>query len=162
MGKDMGLKFFPKILPLPSDHPIYAHMDRIPDRFEKQKILKDWIIEGPFHDDDRHYYYFMLTSQSMGTHEEFKLDEGSFLFNEKAVDGMISKLIARCMEVELQMGTAQRLLGASQEEVNRAESSDTYVIQDFSRGTGEATHRRTSCNDADASRENKGGLILPA
>jgi hypothetical protein len=157
----MGLIFYPKSMPLPEDHCLHKLLKDLPDRFSKQKLVKDWIIEGPFKDEEAEEYYFFLIGRTSGTREQFSLKETAFLFNENAVSGMISKMIARCSEVELGLGVAGRLMGKSSKEVLASESEDIYIVEDFSKGKGRVEHRRKSLTDGDARPDGKtGGLII--
>jgi hypothetical protein len=143
----MGLIFYPKSMPLPEDHCLHKLLKDLPDRFSKQKLVKDWIIEGPFKDEEAEEYYFFLIGRTSGTREQFS--------------GMISKMIARCSEVELGLGVAGRLMGKSSKEVLASESEDIYIVEDFSKGKGRVEHRRKSLTDGDARPDGKtGGLII--
>jgi hypothetical protein len=137
-------------------------MEKLPDRFAKQKLLKDWVIEGPFHDSSDDTYCFFLISKKTGSREQFSISETDLLFKEPAVNNLISKMISRCMEVELGTSVAQRLMGSSQEEIEKPEGDDICVVEDFSRGKGRVYHRRRSLDEGDARPAEKGGgLILP-
>jgi hypothetical protein len=138
-------------------------LDKLPDRFAKKKLLKDWVIEGPFHDSSDETYCFFLINKSTGSREQFDIPEAKLLFSESAVDNLISKIISRCMEVELGTSVAKRLMGSSQEEIEKPEGDDICVVEDFSRGKGRVYHHRHSLDEGDSRPVKKdGGLILPS
>ena len=156
----MGLFFYPRIVRLPSDHCIHKHIAEFPSRYEKQRFVKDWTVEGPFEDEYSACHYFMLKGQG-GICEQHSIDSDAFLFSEKEVNNWISKLIARCMEIELTTGVAARLLGKSQEEVDQIETQESYIVSDYSHGTGEVSVRRPARDGSSSTSHEKGGLILP-
>lgn len=158
----MGLKFYPREITVPLDHPIQEKLEQIPDRFARQKPLKDWVIEGPFPDEDAEVYYFMVRCPALGIREQVDIPEDDLFFSPGRVEGWISRTIARVMEGELGMGVAQRLMGKSNEEVKqKTGDDDIYVVEDYSRGTGSVHHRPLSREDDGDAPEKKGGLILP-
>jgi hypothetical protein len=159
----VGLTFYPKDIGLAPDHCLHTHIEKLPERFAKQKLLKDWIIEGPFQDFSDDTFCFFLINKSSGSREQFSISESDMLFKPAAVDGLISKLICRCMEVELGTSVAKRLMGSSQEEIEKPEGETICVVEDFSRGKGRVYHHRRSLGEGDALPEKKnGGLILPS
>lgn len=158
----MGLKFYPQQIPLPEDHCIHKHLQDLPDRFIKQKLLKNWTIEGPFHDEDGAEYCFFLIDEALGSREKAVISESDLLFDEKAVNRWISKLIARCSEIELSSGIAQRLMGKKAEEVNASEGGDIIVVEDFVRGKGRVIRRSPPLENGEALPEKSGSLILPS
>ena len=94
----MGLIFYPKEVCLPSDHFIHRLLEELPDRFAKQKLTKEWIIEGPFLDSSDEEYYFFIINRRTGAREKFSVKETDLIFNESAVNNCISRMIAACME----------------------------------------------------------------
>jgi hypothetical protein len=158
----VGLTFYPKDIGLAPDHCLHAHMENLPERFAKKKLLKDWVIEGPFQDFSDDTFSFFLINKSTGSREQFSIIEAELLFKPSAVDNLISHIISRCMEVELGTSVAKRLMGSSQADIEKPEGDDICVVEDFSRGKGRVYHHRRSLDEGDALPEKKnGGLILP-
>lgn len=160
----MGLIFYPKEVCLPSDHFIHRLLEELPERFSKQKLTKEWIIEGPFLDSSAEEYCFFVINRRTGARESFTVKETDFIFNESAVNNCISRMIACCMEGEMSVSVVQRLMGKSEEEVNTPEkmADDILVVEDFSRGKGRVfRHRKTLDGEEACPEQKKGGLILP-
>jgi len=146
---------------VPHDHTIQEKLDKIPDRFACQKPLKDWTIEGPFHDEEAEVYYFMLKCPSLNILHQVDIPETDFFLSPGAVEGWVSRMIAKVMEAELGMGVAQRLMGKSNAEVKESGTDEIITVEDYSRGTGSVHRRQLSRDDDGVASGNKGGLILP-
>ena len=156
----MGLCFYPKKIGLPSDHPAHDMISGIPDRFVKHKFKKDWIIEGPFLDPEDETYVFMLTARDSPVREQYMVTEEAMLYRPAELDRAISKMIARCMEEELNLPTASAGMGKDVKAEDN-EEPEVCVIDDYIRGTGEVDHRQATRPDGDETSPDKsGGLII--
>jgi hypothetical protein len=159
----VGLVFYPRNANLPTDHCIHKYLEELPDRFAKQKLLKEWVIEGPYYDEGDSEYYFFLIGKSFNTREKFPISESDMLFKPSAVNNVISRLVSRCSEIELTSGVAQRLMGKKEEEIEAKEGDDICIVEDFTRGKGRVFRRPNSLEEGEAlPAEKKGGLILPS
>lgn len=157
----MGLHFYPRIVSTSPDHPLPKKLEEFPDRFAKQKPIKDWIVEGPFPDAEAEIYYFMVRCPALNIREQVDISEDDFLLSPQAVEGWISRVVTTVMQAELGTGVAQRLLGKSNEEVKETGTDEIVTVDDYSRGTGDV-HRRSLSRDGGGDvPEDKGGLILP-
>lgn len=158
----MGLQFYPRHLAVAPDHTIQEKLEQIPERFSRQKPLKDWVIEGPYHDEGAEVYYFMVRCPSDKIAQQIDISETDFLFSTGAVEGWVSRTISCVMETEMSTAVAQRLLGKSNEEVHQpTENEEIVVVEDYSQGTGSVHRRPLSRDDEGDTPEGKGGLILP-
>lgn len=158
----MGLQFYPRLVAAAPDHPIHEKLQKIPERFITQKPRKDWVIEGPFFDEEDELYYFVVKCPAEKIMQQIDISESDFFLSPPSVEGWISRTIACVMEAELGTAVAQRLMGKSNEEVAGNVGNDEVVmVEDYSRGTG-SVHRGRLSRDGDGDTpENKGGLILP-
>jgi len=157
----MGLYFYPRVVPVPPDHTLPQKLEEIPDRFSKQKPLKDWVVEGPFLDAEAEVYYFMVRCPSLQICEQIDISEDDFVLSPKEVENWVSKVIQTVMGAELSMGVTQRLLGKSNEEVKATGSDELVTVEDYSRGTGNVHRRPLSREDGGVVPEKTGGLIIP-
>jgi hypothetical protein len=157
----MGLHFYPRLVDVSPDHPLPEKLEEFPERFALQKPLKDWVVEGPFRDEDAAVYYFMVRCPSLSIREQVDISEDDFFLSPKAVENWISKVVQTVMHGELGGGVMQRLMGKSNEEVKESGSDEMVTVEDYSRGTGSVHRRSLSRESDDDSPENKGGLILP-
>ena len=157
----MGLHFYPRILPVCPDHPLQEKVDGIPDRFARQKPLKDWVIEGPFPDEEEEVMYFMVKCPSLSLCEQVDISEDDVYLSETAVENWVSRVVQVVMHGELGMGVAQRLLGKSNEEVNEVGSDELVTVEDYSRGTGNVRRRSIARDCGDDVPGKSGGLIIP-
>ena len=157
----MGLHFYPRIIDVSPDHPLPGKLEEFPERFALQKPLKDWVVEGPFHDEEECVYYFMVRCSSLNIREQVNITEEDFFLSQKAVENWISKVVQTVMHGELGGGVMQRLMWKSNEEVKESGSDELVTVEDYSRGTGSVRRRPLSRESDDDSPEKKGGLILP-
>lgn len=158
----MGLHFYPRIVSVSPDHPFPQKLEGIPERFSRQKPLKDWVIEGPFPDEEAEVLYFMVKCPSLSIVEQVDISEDDFYLGTKEIENWISRVIQVVMRGELGMGVAQRLLGKSNEEVKESGSDELVTVEDYSRGTGNVRRRSIARDDGDDVPGKSGGLIVPA
>jgi hypothetical protein len=140
---------------------MHKKVSEIPDRVEKQKLAKDWVIQGPFVDSEDHSFYFRLNAPKLRLSCIESIPESDAMFDERAVEIAISKLVARAMEVELSDGFAKRLSGKKDDLTDKTDDS-IIVVDDFSQGMGNVRRRRLSHDRTGDVPGKRGGLILPA
>jgi hypothetical protein len=144
------------------DHPLKEKLEQMPERFARQKPLKDWVIEGPFHDEEEELYYFMVRCPSLNIRHQVDISETDLFLSMPSVEGWISRTIASVMAGEMGMSVAQRLMGKSNEEAKEKTGNDEIVtVDDYSRGTGSVHRRQLSREGGDDAPEKTGGLIIP-
>ena len=107
----MSLYFYPTSITFPPGHFLKIGLDSLPNRFAEKGLKSDWVIKGPFYDEEAREYAFVIHGGPSKVQEIFTIPESSFMFNGTSADNFISKMVSFCMEAEFSSSVMNVLRG---------------------------------------------------
>lgn len=118
----------PNAINLTPGHFAIDKIKQIGERFENLKLIKEWVVEGPYETEDS--YYFIVTCKDLKYYETVEIPSEVFLFDEKKLELEISKMVSSAAEQEWSTGVAQVLLeGKDEKEWHKEGKQGSRIIE---------------------------------
>jgi hypothetical protein len=155
----MSLYFYPTTVILPPGHFSKDALDKLPTRFAEKGLKSDWVIRGPFHDEEAGEYQFVIQGgPTKNAQEIFSIKESDFVFDSRASENFISKLVSFCMATEYG-STVMNVLSGKESSLPE-ERKEPEVVKTF------VMHKNKECVETDvkigAAKEPEKGKIIIA
>ena len=157
----MSLYFYPTKVNLPPGHFSRESLDKLPNRFAEKGLKSDWTIRGPFHDEEAGEYQFVIQGgPTKNVQEIFSIKESAFVFDSRASENFISKLVAFCMSAEYGSSVMNVLRGKESAIPTENKEKEPEVVKTF------IMHRGEECVETEvkigAAKEPEKGKIVIA
>jgi len=157
----MSLFFYPTKVTLPPGHFSKEALDKLPNRFAEKGLKSDWTIRGPFHDEETSEYQFVIQGgPTKNAQEIFSIKESDFIFDSRASENFISKLVAFCMSAEYGSSVMNVLRGVASAIPDENKEKEPEVVKTY------VMHRDGECVETEvkigAAKEPEKGKIVIA
>lgn len=155
----MSLYFYPTSITFPIGHFAKTALDNLPNRFAEKGLKADWVIKGPFHDEESGEYAFVIHGGPSKVQEIFSIKESEFMFDSRAAENFISKLVSYCMEAEFSKGVMDVLRGKESALKKEGDPAEPETVKVFVMGRNKEAVA-TEVKIGAEKKEEKGKIVI--